>query len=63
MMYYVNPYSDSYGDGNIIEDPEPLDPPPEVLPPEPLLSIPVYIEPVFVSDNMNLAIPVASGSN
>jgi len=21
MMYYVNPYSDSYGDGNIIEDP------------------------------------------
>lgn len=23
MMYYVNPYSDSYGDSNIIEDPEP----------------------------------------
>jgi hypothetical protein len=22
-MYYVNPYSDSYGDSNIIEDPEP----------------------------------------
>lgn len=23
MMYYVNPYSDNYGDKNIIEDPEP----------------------------------------
>lgn len=23
MMYYVNPYSDNYGDSNIIEDPEP----------------------------------------
>ena len=23
MMYYVNPYSGSYGDSNIIEDPEP----------------------------------------
>jgi hypothetical protein len=23
MMYYVNPYSDSYGDANLIEDPDP----------------------------------------
>jgi hypothetical protein len=30
MMYFVNPYSDSYGDGNIIEDPEPIDPLPGV---------------------------------
>jgi hypothetical protein len=30
MMYFVNPYSDSYGDQNIIEDPEPIDPLPGV---------------------------------
>jgi hypothetical protein len=30
MMYFVNPYSDSYGDGNIIEDPEPIEPLPNV---------------------------------
>jgi len=31
MMYYVNPYSDSYGDSNIIEDPEPSIRLPEIL--------------------------------
>ena len=31
MMYYVNPYSDSYGDSNIIEDPEPYILLPEIL--------------------------------
>ena len=42
MMYYVNPYSDSYGDGNIIEDPEPMAPLPEISPPEPLNPIPIF---------------------
>ena len=42
MMYYVNPYSDSYGDGNIIEDPEPMVPLPEISPPEPLNPIPIF---------------------
>jgi hypothetical protein len=31
IMYYVNPYSDSYGDSNIIEDPEPSILLPEIL--------------------------------
>lgn len=31
MMYYVNPYSDSYGDSNIMEDPEPSFPLPMIL--------------------------------
>jgi hypothetical protein len=31
MMYYVNPYSNSYGDSNIIEDPEPPILLPEIL--------------------------------
>jgi len=31
MMYYVNPYSNSYGDSNIIEDPEPSILLPEIL--------------------------------
>jgi hypothetical protein len=30
-MYYVNPYSNSYGDSNIIEDPEPPILLPEIL--------------------------------
>lgn len=42
MMYYVNPYSDSYGDGNIIEDPEPMAPLPAISPPEPLNPIPIF---------------------
>jgi hypothetical protein len=38
IMYYVNPYSDSYGDSNIIEDPEPY-----ILLPETLSSNTIFI--------------------
>jgi hypothetical protein len=37
MMYYVNPYSDSYGDSNIIEDPEPSVPLPKILSNTPII--------------------------
>lgn len=36
MMYYVNPYSASYGDSNIIEDPEPSIRLPEIMTPNPI---------------------------
>lgn len=60
MMYYVNPYSDSYGDGNIIEDPEPMAPLPAISPPEPLNPIPIFqLSSYMISSETST--PTASG--